>query len=313
MSLVKRELSSAEVEARRANSRHSTGPQTARGKATASLNLLRSRPFSELEAAALGAIEQCPEELENIRKILAAALQPRDVWEDVWVQDIAILRWRLARLHRAEVGRLAVRKRCRLAERRLAAAEPKGSTGLQQLGLMRHVGFTGIADSATKFQHTLETLKNLRDLVASQAFNEEAEDCFLILYGTGQGPHGAMLKAKFDAVAEAHKGGETERAQKGRDGLLNALEAEIASYEQLQAAYATLYLDADPLQDEAELILRGDELNEIIRYETHLEAQLERKLRQFYARRREPVWRAPGPGDQTPEATESAPEAGTAS
>jgi hypothetical protein len=29
----------------------------------------------------------------------------------------------------------------------------------------------------------------------------------------------------------------------------------------------------------------------VIRYETHLEDQIERKLRQFYARRREPVLR----------------------
>ena len=37
------------------------------------------------------------------------------------------------------------------------------------------------------------------------------------------------------------------------------------------------------------LLLPSQELGEIIRYETHLEDQVERKLRQFYARRREPV------------------------
>ena len=36
---------------------------------------------------------------------------------------------------------------------------------------------------------------------------------------------------------------------------------------------------------------RSQELDELIRYETHLEDQIERKLRQFYARRREPVLR----------------------
>jgi hypothetical protein len=32
-------------------------------------------------------------------------------------------------------------------------------------------------------------------------------------------------------------------------------------------------------------------MDNVIRYETHLEDQIERKLRQFYARRREPVLR----------------------
>ena len=32
-------------------------------------------------------------------------------------------------------------------------------------------------------------------------------------------------------------------------------------------------------------------MDQVIRYETHLEDQIERKLRQFYARRREPVLR----------------------
>ena len=39
------------------------------------------------------------------------------------------------------------------------------------------------------------------------------------------------------------------------------------------------------------MLLPSQELDEIIRYETHLEDQIERKLRQFYARRREPVLR----------------------
>jgi hypothetical protein len=36
-------------------------------------------------------------------------------------------------------------------------------------------------------------------------------------------------------------------------------------------------------------MLPTEELDGLIRYETHLEDQIERKLRQFYARRREPV------------------------
>jgi hypothetical protein len=74
-----------------------------------------------------------------------------------------------------------------------------------------------------------------------------------------------------------------------RKSLIAELTQEIDRYEQLQSLYAAEHLDADPLQEDAELLLPHQELDEIIRYETHLEDQIERKLRQFYARRREPV------------------------
>ena len=57
----------------------------------------------------------------------------------------------------------------------------------------------------------------------------------------------------------------------------------------MQALYAEEHLEANSLQEDAELLLPAQELDEVIRYETHLEDQVERKLRQFYARRREPV------------------------
>ena len=57
----------------------------------------------------------------------------------------------------------------------------------------------------------------------------------------------------------------------------------------MQALYAAEHLQADPVQLDADLRLPSEELDGIIRYETHLEDQIERKLRQFYARRRESV------------------------
>ena len=76
-----------------------------------------------------------------------------------------------------------------------------------------------------------------------------------------------------------------------RESLIEELSKEIANWEQLQSLYAAEHLEADPLREDAELLLPSQELDEVIRYETHLEDQIERKLRQFYARRREPVLR----------------------
>ena len=59
---------------------------------------------------------------------------------------------------------------------------------------------------------------------------------------------------------------------------------------------------------DAEFLLPSQELDAVIRYETHLEDQIERKLRQFYARRREA---SIIPTDAPPQAPEAGREPGT--
>ena len=168
MSLIKREPSAAQTIANQANSLHSTGPRSERGKAVSSRNLLKPRPFSEVVARSMEALGESPARFEQMHKALAGAMEPRDGWEAAWVQDIAILRWRLERLQRAEVGVLALRRR-RLAGRTQArqplrprAGGPRSST------IWPVLGFTGIPDSAMKFQQVIEFLHQLREVVQSR-------------------------------------------------------------------------------------------------------------------------------------------------
>ena len=242
-----------------------------------------------------------------MHKALAAAMEPRDGWEAAWVQDIAILRWRLERLQRAEVGVVALRRR-RLQNQRLrAAAPPTGSAALELNNLVGVWGFTGIPDSAMKFQQVIAVLTQLRDTVKVELFEDDDSMYFKLLYGKAIGPHGATLKAHYESVAKKCKQeGDSEAAAEARKSLDAELSKEIADWEQLQSLYAAEHLEADPLQEDAELLLPNQELDEIIRYETHLEDQIERKLRQFYARRREPLLRRAEP---LPAASEE-PEAG---
>ena len=106
------------------------------------------------------------------------------------------------------------------------------------------------------------------------------------------GAQATVLKARFESVAKKLR----RRASRGRrSGSANrssrAWSKEIENYEELQALYAAEHLETDPIREDAELLLPNQELDEVIRYETHLEDQIERKLRQFYARRREPLLR----------------------
>ncbi len=289
MSLIKREASPAQSSASRANSLHSTGPRSERGKAISSRNLRKVRPFSRTVARSLAAIGETPRDFEQMHQALADAMAPRDGWEAAWVQDIAILRWRLERLQRAEAGVVALRRRKLVHQRRRATAPPTGSAALELNSLVGFCGFTGLPDSTTKFQQVIAILTQLRDLVRIEELEEDASLYFSLLYGKAVGPHAAILKSHFESTAEKWKQGDSEAAAAARKSMAAELNREIADWEQLQSLYAVEHLEADPLREDAELLLPPQELDEIIRYETHLEDQIERKLRQFYARRREPV------------------------
>jgi hypothetical protein len=299
MSLIKREPSPAQSLASRANSALSTGPRTARGQANSGRSLRKPRPFAEVVANSLKALGECPDDFERRHEALSAAMQPRDAWESAWVQDIAILRWRLEHLQRAEAGVVALRRR-RIQNRRLrAAAPPTGKAALELNQLTGLWGFTGIPDSPRKFQRVIQVLKQLRYQIRFERFDQDGHVCFSLLYGKAPAPHAALLQANFESVVKMYKEGHREAAQDDRKSLIAEVSKEIANYEQLQSLYAAEHLEADPLQEDAELLLPSQELDEVIRYETHLEDQIERKLRQFYARRREPVLRPP---DSLPEA-----------
>jgi len=290
MSLIKREPSPAQSSASQANGRHSNGPSSEWGRAISSRNLPNSRAFSKIVAQSMEEIGEKPGDFELMHAGLAEAMAPRDGWEAAWVQDIAILRWRLERLQRAEVGIVALRRR-QLKNRRVRAADPPtGSAAIQLNNLAAMCGFTGIPDSVMKFQQVIAILTQLRDIARIEDLDDDVTMYFSLLYGRAIGPRGAVLKAQFESMKK-YKEGHPEAGLEVRKSLVAELSQEIERYEQLQSLYAAEHLEADPLQEDAELLLPHQELDEIIRYETHLEDQIERKLRQFYARRREPVLR----------------------
>ena len=159
-----------------------------------------------------------------------------------------------------------------------------------------------------KFGQVLECLQMLKNCLKAEMF-DETEECFTVLYGKSPGYRGALLKRRFDALAAMPKQGDEEDAILARCKSVSAdLDEEIKNYRQLQALYKAEHLERDPLQMDAELLLPSQELDAVIRYETHLEDQIERKLRQFYARRREA---SIIPNDAPPATPEAGKEPGT--
>jgi len=289
MSLIKRNVTAAMSGANRANSRRSTGPRTERGKAVASRNLPRPRLFSKAVAHSMAALGERPADFEQMHTALATAMAPRDAWEAAWVQDIAILRWRLERLQRAEVGILAEQKRRLRNERKRQDMPATGRAALLQRQQLAAAGFTGLSDSPWKFQQVIEYLEGLRNVVRLGDFADDSLLYFNILYGKDPGAQGAVLRAEFEALAKQHAERRFQEGCPQQVALIERVEQEISHYQQRQALYAAEHAESDPVQEDADLLLPQAQMDAVIRLETHLEDQIERKLRQFYARRRESV------------------------
>ncbi len=306
MSLINREPSPAQSIASRANSLRSTGPSTERGKAISSRNLPRPRPHSEVVAHSIEALGERPGDFERTHKALIAAMEPRDGWEDAWVQDIAILRLRLERLQRAEVGALAVQKRERAGDRKREGMPASGIVDLRQTQQIQMMGFTGLPDSPWKFQQVIETLEGLRDLVRMGMYEKDNIIYFDLLYGKKPGFQGATLRGPFEVLSKRQAEGEVPEGDRGQVALTASVDREIENYKQRQALYFAEHPEHDPVRDDADLLLPSQEMGDVIRYETHLEDQIERKLRQFYARRREPVLHQMEPLPAPIEETEAA-------
>jgi hypothetical protein len=286
MSLIKREPSPAQAAASRGNSLLSTGPRTARGKAIAGLNGLATRRLSPVEALNIMALNEEPGDFETLHQDLSAAMRPRDDWESAWVQDIATLRWRLWRLQRAEGGILAVRKqKVEIERQRLALSDqmeaPENPFALQAYGCCR------LPDSLEKFENILTMLGQVREGLGEPEPDPNLPAYLDYLYGQTPGPLHSRLKSRFEGMVKSHAEGDHGLVELDREALLAAVDKEISKFKQLLELYRAEHLEENARRQDAELLLPTGEMNKVIRYETHLEDQIERKLRQFYARRRE--------------------------
>ena len=287
MSLIKREPSPAQAEANRANSLLSTGPRTARGKAISSLNGFATRRLSATDALNIKALGEEPGDFETLHRDLSAALRPRDAWEAAWVEDIAMLRWRRWRLQRAEAGILAARKQKVEIERQRLALSVQ-TEGPENPFALQAYGYCSLRDSLEKFEHILTVLRQAREGLEEPEPDPNILAYFDYLYGQTPGPLHSRLKSRFESMVKSHAEGKFGSVEFDREGLLAVVDKEIAKFKQLLKLYRAEHLERNAPREDAELLLPAAEMDKVIRYETHLEDQVERKLRQFYARRREP-------------------------
>jgi len=266
-----------------------------------------------------------PVEFEELHRALLHAFVPSDTFEQMLVEDMAVLRWRRLRLCRAEVEAwdrhkmLSIEKH--LVPANLASDEDGGKAANEE-----------VLSHARKFQSWIEQKPEkfgslscphedrvefgvlvfaLWGFAADfKGFDEAGRERLKTFYGPQPGLAGSTLLTRYEEyLREEARADATERAR-NRDSFLQALNGEVSFYFRLdnlmrraenegrkKAAGGPRDGSRQPQGGpDSELhiegtanrarILLGEDLDKVMRYEAHLERQFERKLQQLVAWRR---------------------------
>jgi hypothetical protein len=97
-------MSQKKLEANRRNSQLSTGPKTEEGKNHSRANALKHGVLASALLVKEGEGAEDAAEFEGLLRVLCKSLEPVGAAEEMFVEDIAVCRWRLKRALRCEAG-----------------------------------------------------------------------------------------------------------------------------------------------------------------------------------------------------------------
>jgi len=290
---VRKKVSPQLVAANRKNSQKSTGPKTELGKLRSSLNSAKHLAYATVSAASMKELGENPAEFEKLRQSLQQGFRPEDDFERMLIDDLAQLRWRLLRLHRAEAGVLASKKRKFELDRKWnAASAGRGVRAELEGELFGSFGLSGMQNCVAKYSEILDWLHALRTDVELRGFREHGLKFLKIIYGPKAGVKGIMLETEYESCLEIQREwkesaeADDEADRVFRRQFVAKLDEEIQAFAKL----ATLEMDreihvTEPMRD-AQLIPSEEDLGKIMRYEGHLERQFQQKLQLLVAWRR---------------------------
>ncbi len=191
-----RNPSPAQTEARRENSRKSSGPRTCRGKRHSSRNALKHGLYSDVQYFYWEAARELGEDPGQFFRLYAgllAARPPADALEQVLVEDIAVLIWKKARLERAESAVQVCNVRKHDLERRKQFMQVGHDGTTMSQAEMLEKGLRVTLDAPGKFEEILEMLGMLEDLTERNEFSDDMHRLLLALYGQQPTVRGAGL------------------------------------------------------------------------------------------------------------------------
>src|SRR5215472_1862012 len=232
------ERTEALMAANRSNSQLSTGPRTAFGQLVSRRNALKHWGRAETLRPLLAALEEDPEEFDRVRDALYQALAPRDAFEEIIVDDMADIHWRVRRMVRAEAGAQGARRRERkMRDDEVEALFEAGKFHDLVPSIVPKLGYVGLSDSPVKFRRILEMLRVLSDLVRHAGVQDEFMGYLQTLYGYNPSERAKNLMSVYGRCYEERDCGDEDRIAANHAEFLEAIAEEIAWFERREAAH----------------------------------------------------------------------------
>ena len=277
-SLVRRNVTPAMAEANRENGRKSRGPVTEQGKAMSRANAGKHWGRAEDIRGLMPALGESPVEYDRMRDGLYRALCPADTFEEMIVDAMADIHWRLRRMIRGEAAAQGQRRRERqMKEEEIEALFEAGKFHDLTPHIVATLGFVGMRDSPLKFRRILAMLRLVADLVRYGGFQDELLDYLKQLYGVNPGERARELLSVYERGYQERECGDAARIAANQAEFQEAIGAEIAWFEKREAAHLQGRAELRAPTIEAELVSSELPLGTVTLYQDYLERAFERK------------------------------------
>jgi hypothetical protein len=286
MSLIHRRTTETGAVASRANGAKSTGPATEPGKLRSRMNALEHGMRAEVSLV-VPELRESDQELEDLQMQFLRKLQPQDDFEGALVEQMVENRWRRRRVLRAESSLLVARRfQFDIEHSQLRAGESRSPGSAGELGLAQEVGLASLPNSSAKFGFILQCLRAARRTVESDGFSDPGLKCLEAVYGPNPGLAGAALLSRYREFQKVAPGPDSSSLSDGkmpahRTEFVALLDAEISSFEKLQELQQISRDELPAILRETLNLLPDDDLNRILRYESFLDRQYDRLLKQL--------------------------------
>jgi hypothetical protein len=274
-----KQMTPKQIQANRRNARQSTGPKTPQGKARSRLNALQHGLLAR-EAVLQGFwIRESPRELEALHRQFWRHCAPVGALEEMLVEQIVTCYWRKRRVLRAESGEIAqsvgggVWQRLRhRAGQRARFEETRGMLGESKLKL-----------STAGLDYMTETLQSVgADIVATGKLTNEMRGELIRVFGVDS--DGAAVElGMLEKWRRDNPDGLKTAALKAKyeEEVLGFIAGRLELYGYLRAAVEVQERREEEERRRASVLPSGETVERMMRYESALDRQLFRLLRQL--------------------------------
>jgi hypothetical protein len=194
-------------------------------------------------------------------------------------------RWRRRRVPRAESSLLlAHRFEFDLEHARAQASENRSPASAGDAELAQETGLASLPDSGAKFSLILQCLRTVRQVVESEGFTEAGLRRLDAVYGPHPGLAGAAVLSCYRECQKTVPGSSSspqEESPRYRTEFLALLDGEIGDFEKLQDLHQVSRNELTAALRETLNILPNGDLSRILRYESFLDRQYERLVKQY--------------------------------